>query len=189
MKDLYVYPAIFSKTATGYSVHFPDLPGCISVGKTLEEAHRMVKEALGLHLWGMEQDGDPVPTGTSVDMLETEPEDVVGLVEVWMLPVRAELDTRSVKKTLTIPAYLNVLAEKKKINFSRVLQSALEKTLGIETDYGGALVTVKGGRISRQGNRPVNQVKSRRVSAADKLSNHVATVKDKYGKVLAQLKD
>ena len=130
-KDSYVYPAVFGRTATGYSVHFPDLPGCITVGKTLDEAHRMAREALGLHLWGMEEDGELIPQNTPIDSIEDEQGYTIGLVEVWMLPVRAELDTKAVKKTLTIPSYLNSLAEKRKINFSRVLQSALKKELGI----------------------------------------------------------
>ena len=130
-KDSYVFPAMFCNTATGYSVHFPDLPGCITVGKTLEDAHRMAREALGLHLWGMETDGDDIPQSSPIDNIDQESGDIIGLVEVWMLPIRAELDTKAVKKTITIPSYLNSLAEQKKINFSRVLQTALKKELGI----------------------------------------------------------
>jgi predicted RNase H-like HicB family nuclease len=59
-KDVYVYPAVFEETATGYSVFFPDLPGCFTVGETLEEAHTMAREALGLHLWGFERDGEEI---------------------------------------------------------------------------------------------------------------------------------
>lgn len=60
-KDVYLYPAVFEKTETGYSVLFPDLPGCFTVGNTLEEAHLMAKEALGLHLWGFERDEEVIP--------------------------------------------------------------------------------------------------------------------------------
>ena len=130
-KDSYIFPAVFGKTATGYSVHFPDLPGCITVGKTLEEAHRMAREAMGLHLWSMEKDGENISGSTPVDQIGLDTGELVGLVEVWMMPIRAELDNRAVKKTLTIPYYLNSLAEKRKINFSRVLQTALKKELGI----------------------------------------------------------
>ena len=130
-KNSYVYPAIFEKTATGYGVHFPDLPGCVSAAGNLEEAHKMATDGLGLHLWGMEMDNDDIPAPTPIDNLELDEGEVVGLVSVWMLPVRAKLDNKAVKKTLTIPSYLNSLAEKRKINFSRVLQSALKKELGI----------------------------------------------------------
>ena len=130
-KDTYMFPAIFGKTATGYAVSFPDLPGCVSVGGNLNEAHKLATEGLGLHLWGMEADHDDIPEPTPVDSLVIDPDEVVGLISVWMLPVRAELDNKAVKKTLTIPSYLNSLAEKRKINFSRLLQSALKKELGI----------------------------------------------------------
>jgi len=130
-KESYVYPAIFTKTATGYSVHFPDLAGCVSAASTVDSAHLMAREGLGLHMWGMETDGDPIPESTPIDQLELDEGEVVGLVEAWMVPVRMELDNKPVKKTLTIPAYLNSLAEKRKINFSRVLQTALKKELGI----------------------------------------------------------
>lgn len=130
-KNTYVYPAIFAKTATGYCVHFPDLDGCVSAAENLEEAHKMAAEGLGLHLWGMETDNDDIPEPTPIDKLALDDGEVVGLVSVWMVPVRAELDNKAVKKTLTIPSYLNSMAEKKKINFSRVLQTALKKELGL----------------------------------------------------------
>jgi predicted RNase H-like HicB family nuclease len=128
---MYVFPAVFFKTDTGYNVLFPDLPGCFSVGATLDEAHRMGKEALGLHLWGMERDGETIPSPSELEGLDVPKDGVPGLIEVWMLPVRAELDNRSIKKTLTIPFYLNDLAEKKKVNFSQVLQRALKNELGL----------------------------------------------------------
>lgn len=132
-KEIYIYPAVFEKTETGYSVLFPDLPGCFTVGKTLEEAHSMAKEALGLHIWGYERDGEEIPLPTTIDAIHGEyPGEIIGLVEVSILAFRAKLDTRAVKKTLTIPYYLNQMAEKKKINFSHELQSALRKRLGIQ---------------------------------------------------------
>ena len=130
-RNSYIYPAIFTKTATGFAVRFPDLPGCVSAAETLNAAHEMAREGLGLHLWGMETDGDVIPESTPVDQLKTIAGETVGLIEVSMVSVRMELDNKAVKKTLTIPSYLNSLAEQKKINFSRVLQSALKKELGI----------------------------------------------------------
>ena len=131
-RDSYIYPAIFEKAVQGhYGVSFPDLPGCISVGDTLQQAHEMAKEALGLHLWGMERDDNDIPVPASIDEIEVGKGEVIGLIEVSMLSVRTELDNRAVKKTLTIPRYLNDLAEKRKINFSQVLQSALKERLEI----------------------------------------------------------
>jgi len=92
----------------------------------------MAKEALGLHLWGFERDNEEIPSPSTVDAVQGEyPGEIIGLVEVSLLAFRAKLDTRAVKKTLTIPYYLNQMAEKKKINFSQELQSALKSRLGI----------------------------------------------------------
>ncbi|HBS59486.1 MAG TPA: pilus assembly protein HicB, partial [Firmicutes bacterium] len=105
---------------------------CVSMGDNLQEAHKLAKEALGLHLWGFERDGEDIPEPSAIDAVQSEyPGEVIGLVEVSMAALRSKLDTRAVKKTLTIPYYLNQMAEKSKINFSQVLQSALKEKLGI----------------------------------------------------------
>ncbi len=130
--ETYVYPAIFEKTDTGYSVMFPDLPGCFTVGVNLQDAHKHAREAMGLHLWGLERDGEPFPEPSSIDVLQEAYEGaLIGLVEVALQEYREQLETRSVKKTLTIPYYLNKIAEKRKINFSRTLQAALKRELNL----------------------------------------------------------
>lgn len=55
------YLAVLEPVSDGFGVYFPDLPGCISFGKDIEEAQQMEMEALELHLYGMEKDGDPLP--------------------------------------------------------------------------------------------------------------------------------
>ncbi len=61
-KDFYSYPAFFYYDADGISVEFPDLPGCLTCGSSDEGAFYCAREAMGLHLYGLEQDGDPSPT-------------------------------------------------------------------------------------------------------------------------------
>ena len=56
-----------------FGVSFPDFPGCVTAGKTLEEAHRMAAEALSLHIAGMIEDGDPVPQPSRLDSLAADP--------------------------------------------------------------------------------------------------------------------
>jgi len=80
----------------------------------------------------MEKDNKPIPEPTPIDKIKIEFNQVLVLVEAWMPLVRSEKDNKAVKKTLTIPKWLNDLAEKKKINFSRVLQQALKEQLGIK---------------------------------------------------------
>jgi predicted RNase H-like HicB family nuclease len=133
MRNKYIYPAIFQPgEKKGYCVTFPDLPGCITEGDTLEEALYMAKDALELHLYGLEEDGDEIPSPTSPERINVDPGSFVTLVEVWMPPVRDEMAHRSVKKTLTVPKWLNDLAEAKQVNFSHILQAALRDYLGVK---------------------------------------------------------
>ena len=106
------------------------MPGCLPCGQTTEEAFHNAKEALGVHLYGMEQDGEPIPAPTPLQGLHPEEGGVVTLVEVFMPSIRDRAQNRVVKKTLTIPAWLNREAEAAHVNFSQVLQDALKKYLG-----------------------------------------------------------
>jgi len=125
------YFAVFEPTATAYSVYFPDLPGCITVGKDLEQASQMAKEALGLHLWGMEKDNEEIPSATLPPYEEIEAGGFVMPIEIFPELVKNEIESKAVKKTLTIPYWLNELAEKNQINFSQILQNALKEYMQI----------------------------------------------------------
>lgn len=123
------YPAYFYYDDDGISIEFPDLPGCLPSANTSEEAFHNAREALGLHLYGMEQDGDVLPNPTPVKDLKPEPDAIVTLIEVFMPAVRDRVNNRFVKKTLTIPASLNRAGEEAGVNFSQLLQDSLKKYL------------------------------------------------------------
>jgi predicted RNase H-like HicB family nuclease len=124
--DRYVYPAVLTYE-DGYeiAVTFPDLPGCATSGETDTEALMMAKEALGLHLWGMENDGDELPAPSPIRDIELDAGEIVALVEVYMPSVRLSQENRSVNRTVTLPAWLNAQAMERGVNFSQVLQDAL----------------------------------------------------------------
>ena len=126
----YTFAAAFTKEADGrYSVRFPQLDGCYTEGNTFEDARRMAIEAMSLHLYGMEEDGEAIP---EADMNVTvEAGELVVPITAWMTPFRDEMENRAVKKTLTIPAWLNEAAEKRGVNYSQILQSALKDYLGV----------------------------------------------------------
>ncbi|MBP2655403.1 MAG: hypothetical protein H6Q73_2972 [Firmicutes bacterium] len=130
-KDRYVYPAIFHYAEDGISVEFPDLPGCLTCGDTTEEALSMAKEALELHIYGMEKDNDEIPFPSELTNIQLETNERIVFIEVFMIPVRDEQENKAVKKTLTIPKWLNDVAERENVNFSQVLQSGLKQHLGI----------------------------------------------------------
>lgn len=130
--DRYIFPAIFEPgEIKSYTVTFPDLPGCITEGDTMEEALHMAKDALELFMYGMEEDNETIPEPTAPENIAVPQKAFVSLVEVWMPIVRDEMENRAVKKTFTIPKWLNDIAEKNKVNFSQVLQSALKEYLGV----------------------------------------------------------
>lgn len=131
LKDRYIYPAIFDYADDGISIEFPDLPGCLPCAHTTEDAIKNAREALGLHLYCMEKDKDEIPEPTPIDKIKLESNQAVVLVEVWMPLIRDAIENRSVKKTLTIPKWLNDLAEDKDVNFSHILQEALKDRLGV----------------------------------------------------------
>lgn len=129
LPDYYAFPAFLYYDPDGISIEFPDLPGCLPCADTTEEAFRNAREALGLHLFGMEQDGEQIPEPTPIQQLVPEDGAVVSMVEVFMPAVRERMNTKTVKKTLTIPAWLNALALENGVNFSQVLQDALKAKL------------------------------------------------------------
>ena len=88
MKDTYAFPAILTYDGDGISVEFPDLPGCFPYAKSTEEAVKNAKEALGLHLYGMEKDGEQIPSTLDVTHLQLEGAQIPLLVDVYMPPFR-----------------------------------------------------------------------------------------------------
>ena len=124
--DRYLYPAIFAFEEDGIAVSFPDLPGCNTCGNTQDEAMDMAQDALRGHLAVAEDHGDPIPAPSDIRTLRTEENEVLAIVEAWMVPLRE----RTVRKNLTVPANLADAAERAVLNFSRVLTEALEERLG-----------------------------------------------------------
>lgn len=129
MKKL-IYPAIFHKEEVGgYSVTFPDLPGCNTEGNDLAEALYMAQDALGLYLYSLKQDKMPLPQSMQPEALILDKDSFVTLVEWDEEAYLRRTSKKAVKKTLTIPEWMNTLAEEKNINFSKTLQEALLEKL------------------------------------------------------------
>ena len=108
MKDKYVYPALFSYDEDGISIEFPDLPGCFSCADTDEEALYMAEDVLGLWMVELEEDNEEIPSPTNLKDIEVEDNQKTVLVSVWMPTVRKAINNKSIKKTLTIPQWLDL---------------------------------------------------------------------------------
>lgn len=127
----YVYPAVFSHDEEGYYVHFPDIENCFTDGDTLEEAIENANDVLPLMLSTFEDDNDPIPAPTPIDEVAVEKGEFASLVYADTIEYRKKFNNKSVKKTLSIPAWLNTIAEQNNVNFSNVLQNALMDQLHI----------------------------------------------------------
>lgn len=127
----YLYPAVFTKEDAGYSVSFPDLKNCFTSGETLEEAMEMANDVLCLTLYDLEQEGAMLPAASAVNSISHEENEFVSLVGCDTIAYRRFFDNKAVKKTLSIPSWLNDMAERAGINFSGTLQEALKTKLNI----------------------------------------------------------
>lgn len=129
----YVYPAIFEKEPEGgYSVYFPDIEGCYTQGEDLAEAVENAEDALCLALYDLEEKNAAIKEPSDISALTVKDGDFTSLVSCDTIEYRRYFDSKAVKKTLTIPNWLNVMSERANINFSAVLQKALMQELNIE---------------------------------------------------------
>lgn len=135
LEDRYIYPAIFHFADDGISVEFPDLPGCFSYGDDELHAVSNAKEALELHIFGLEEDSESIPSPSHIRDITVKENETVVLIDVWMKPVRDYMQNKAIKKTLTIPKWLNDVAVENDVNFSQLLQVAIKNYLGITTHH------------------------------------------------------
>lgn len=119
---LFCYPAVFHRENDEYWVEFPDLEGCHTFGSSVNETLQNAQEALSSHLLTMLEAGDDLPTPRDLATVAAPDDGFTSYVTCNVDPYK---DTRAVKKTLTIPAWLNDRAIARGINFSQALQEAL----------------------------------------------------------------
>jgi predicted RNase H-like HicB family nuclease len=124
-KDTYSYIAVVSYDDDGISINFPDLQGCFTCADNEDEIFRMANEALRLHLWGMENDGELAPEPSPLNKIAVEKNETTIMVDAFMPPVRDRLKNRVVKRTLSLPQWLNAEAERHDVDISELLQNAL----------------------------------------------------------------
>ena len=130
--EKYFYPAIFHNDERGgFWISFPDFPECLTQGENMDDAYKMAVEAIGLCIDERLKNNEKLPkASTPVDYI-VESSDFSCLIEFDLTDYRKKHNSKSVKKTLSIPEWLNEAAMKQNINFSQVLQEALMNKLGI----------------------------------------------------------
>ena len=129
--ERYFFPAVFTyEPDQEIAIVFPDLD-CATSGENDDDALLSARELLGAVLYGMEEDGEPIPAPSALNAIHAEDNERVVLVDVYMPSIRLAKVNRSVNRTVTLPAWLNAAALERHINFSQVLQDALKKNLGL----------------------------------------------------------
>ncbi|MEB9946745.1 type II toxin-antitoxin system HicB family antitoxin [Bacillus cereus] len=130
-QDRYIYPSIFDFSNEQVTVTFLDLADCHANGTNYEDAFEMAKKTLATHLYEIEEQKGSIPSASNPASIQTKENQVIGLMEVWMPPFRSEIENKAVKKTLTIPHWLDKMGKANNVNYSQVLQDALKKHLGV----------------------------------------------------------
>ena len=123
-----IYPAVFkpfSNQSGGYVVEFPDLPGCVTEGKNLEQAIEMGIDAASGWILGELEDGEKIPPASDYSKIAANNKYMVNMLLLDIDSYEEKYGEKAVRKNLTIPAWLNTFAEKNNINFSKLLQDAL----------------------------------------------------------------
>lgn len=123
-----IYPAVFypNENDEGYTVEVPDLPGCVTVGESLEAAIEMGVDAASGWILGELEEGNDIPAASDYkDIVPDEPDGFVNLLMLDMDSYAEQYGSKSVRKNITIPAWLNAYGERHNVNFSKVLQDAL----------------------------------------------------------------
>lgn len=130
LPDRYCYPAVFSyEDGKEIAVVFPDLNLATS-GEDDEDAFFSARDALGGRLELMEEDGDEIPSPSKISEIQLAENERASLVDVYMPPIRMEGVTKPVRRTVTIPSWMNAKAMELNLNFSQILQEALGKRIG-----------------------------------------------------------
>lgn len=125
------YPALFHKAEEGgFWITFPDFPECMTQGDDIQDAYEMASDVLGLAIVSQQADKESLPTPSAPYAIPSEPDTFCVVVEFDLLSYQRKHNSRAVKKTLSIPEWLNEAATSMNINFSQVLQEALIQKVG-----------------------------------------------------------
>lgn len=131
--NYYRYPAIFEPDGDGWAVTFPDLDNCFTSADSLEEAIIQAQAVLEDCMYFREAQKDDIPTPSTIDVTFSPLRKLVQMVVAFMPPVRRAWSQKAVKKTLTIPAWMEEeLKKHDDVNVSQLLQDAIKRELNLK---------------------------------------------------------
>jgi predicted RNase H-like HicB family nuclease len=125
MKGIYV--AVFKQEGDKVYVSFPDLPGCITSGEDMSEAYEMAVDAANLWVTSaVEDQHEPVPDATPIEQIECHDGERAMLIQIDTEDYLRKTETKAVRRTVSIPSWMDQIAQKRGISLSKVLQDALK---------------------------------------------------------------
>ena len=127
----YVYPALFAKEDESIIVTFPDLEDTFTDGATMQEAFENAEDVLNLMLWNREEEKDDIPMPSSPEQITVPQEATLAMIKADTLAYRKLHDQKTIRRSITIPSWLDTLARERNINFSQLMQNAIRRECGI----------------------------------------------------------
>lgn len=128
----YIYPAVFTPEEGGkFSISFPDIEGCFTCGDSLSDGMEMAQDALALMLTHLEDEKREIPAASAINGITISGKEFATYIPCDTAVYRRLMNNTAVKKTLSIPSWLNDSAVAAGLNFSQVLQDALKEQLNV----------------------------------------------------------
>lgn len=127
----YVYPALFVVEDDGIIVTFPDLDDTFTDGATMQEAFENAEDVLNLMLWNREEEKEVIPPPSSPEQVSVPQGATLAMIKADTLAYRKLHDTKTIRRSITIPSWLDTLARERNINFSQLMQNAIRRECGI----------------------------------------------------------
>ena len=127
----YVYPALFVKEDESIIVTFPDLEDTFTDGATMQEAFENAEDVLNLMLWNREEEKDDIPMPSSPEQITVPQEATLAMIKADTLAYRKLHDQKTIRRSITLPNWLDTIAREHNINFSQLMQNAIRRECGI----------------------------------------------------------
>ena len=127
----YVYPALFVVEDDGIIVTFPDLDDTFTDGATMQEAFENAEDVLNLMLWNREEEKEEIPAPSLPKQITVPQGATLAMIKADTLAYRKIHDTKTIRRSITIPSWLDSLARERNINFSQLMQNAIRRECGI----------------------------------------------------------
>ena len=128
----YVYPALFAKEDESILVTFPDLEDTFTDGATMQEAFDNAEDVLNLMLWNREEENADIPLPSSPEEIIVPQGTMLVMIKADTLAYRKLHDQKTIRRSITLPSWLDTIAREHNINFSQLMQNAIRRECGIE---------------------------------------------------------